>query len=399
MPAIGATYSLNANEIYSALFNMIISEQVFADNINGKNSKLVDAARAEVGLYGDSKNYWSTDVLKSHAWSNDSEASNLLSLDRGPAPKGQRIVINIFRQIRLTTDQYLSKRAWMSEGSFGQFISVMKGWITETKKVYDETLYNAFIGTYISGATINTVNIDLADTSGHPLYQLTGNQKAEMKAKLIAQGLADLFDSLGDVSRDYNSYSFLRSYSEDQIKVVWNKKYINQITKLALPTIFHKDGMMEKFSEYSLPSRYFGTVITSSNIGTYSASTPTTGKPINSGTGAYTPGSNNANGCVRSLVEKDYTVSGTAYHCFPGDELVAGATVVASGNFEPGEVYIEDANVICKVITKLPPYMSSFEVGTSFFNPRSLTETNYLTFGHNTLEALLDSAYITVKEV
>jgi hypothetical protein len=43
------------------------------------------------------------------------------------------------------------------------------------------------------------------------------------------------------------------------------------------------------------------------------------------------------------------------------------------------------------------PYMSGFEVGTSFFNPRSLTETNYLTFGHNTLEYLKDKPFITVE--
>ena len=55
MPVIGATYSLNANEIYASLFNMIISEQVFADNIKGKNSKLVNEAKAEIGLFGDSR--------------------------------------------------------------------------------------------------------------------------------------------------------------------------------------------------------------------------------------------------------------------------------------------------------------------------------------------------------
>ena len=396
MPAIGASYSLNANEIYASLFNMIISEQVFADNIKGKNSKLVDDARAEVGLYGDSKNYWSTDVLKSHAWGNDSEASNLLALDRGPAPKGQRIVIDIFRQIRLTTDQYLSKRAWMSEGSFGQFISVMKGWISETKKVYDETTYNAFVGTNVSTADVNTLSIDLTTA----LSGLSGVEKAKMQAMVISQNLADLFDDLGDVSRKYNAYKFLRSYSYDDIKVIWNKKYINQIRKVDLPTIFHKDGLVDKFDEYSLPSRYFGTVITSSNIATYSDSTPAPGKPIDSDNNQYTPGSNNANGTIRSLIEKDVTVGGTAYHVFAGDEIPATATIVAStGDFLPGEVYIEDSKVICKVITKLPPYMSAFQVGTSFFNPRSLTETNYLTFGHNTLEQILDSAYVTVKEV
>ena len=398
MPAIGATYSLNSNEIYASLFNMIIAEQVFADNISGKNSKLVSEAKAEVGLYGDSKNYWSTDVLKSHAWGNDSEAANLLALDRGPSPKGQRIVIDIFRQIRLTTDQYLSKRAWMSEGAFGQFISVMKGWIGETKKVYDETTYNAFVGTHISGADVSTINIDLRSaSSGQPLYGLTGDEKANMTAKLIAQGLADLFDDLGDVTRKYNVYKFLRSYSEDKIKVIWNKKFINQIQKVNLPTIFHKDGLMEKFTEYSLPSRYFGTVITSTNKSDYAAATPTTGKPIDSDDDTYVPGVGNANGTIRTLYEVDVTVGGNDYHLFAGDEIPSGATIKASGDFELGTVYIEDATVICKVVTKLPPYMSAFEVGTSFFNPRSLTETNYLTFGHNTLEAILDSAYVTVK--
>ena len=398
MPVIGATYSLNANEIYASLFNMIIAEQVFADNISGRNSKLVSEAKAEVGLYGDSKNYWSTDVLKSHAWGNDSEATNLLALDRGPAPKGQRIVIDVFRQIRLTTDQYLSKRGWMSSGSFGQFISVMKGWISETKKVYDETTYNAFIGTHISGADVNTITVDLRSaSSGQPLYGLNGNEKAEMTGKLIAQNLADLIDDLGDVSRKYNVYKFLRSYSEDQIKVIWNKKFINSIRKVDTPTIFHREGLVDKLDEYSLPSRYFGTVITSSNVSTYSAATPTTGKPIDSDDDTYTPGVGNANGTIRTLYEVDVTVGGTAYHLFAGDEIPSGATIKASGDFELGTVYIEDATVICKVITKLPPYMSAFEVGTSFFNPRSLTETNYLTFGHNTLEAILDSAYVTMK--
>ena len=399
MPIIGGSYSLNTNEIYNSLFNMILSERTFADNIKGKNSKLVDEARREVGMYGDSVNLWSSDVLKSYSWGADSEATNLLAIDRGPAPKGQRIVINVFRQILLTTSNYLDKRSWMSEGAFGQFISVMKGWISETKKVYDETTYNAFIGTAFSTADVNELDIDLGDTSGHPLYQLTGVEKAQMQAMIIAQKLADLFDDLGDVSRKFNAYKFLRSYSEDDIKVVWSKKYINAIRKIDLPTIFHKDGLMEKFTEYSLPSRYFGTILTASNISTYSASTPTTGKPINSGTGAYTPGTNNANGTVRTLSEVEVTVSGTAYHLFAGDEIPSGATVKAGGDFALGSVYIEDDKVICKVMTKLPPYMSSFEVGTNFFNSRALLDNNYLTFGHNTLEIILDSAFVTVKEV
>lgn len=55
---------LRSNEIFSALYNMIISQEVFADNI-GQHQTLVDKARADGGLYGSTKLYYSTDVLSS----------------------------------------------------------------------------------------------------------------------------------------------------------------------------------------------------------------------------------------------------------------------------------------------------------------------------------------------
>ena len=393
-----SAFTLNSNEIFSSIANMIISQEVFADNL-GKHQTLVDKARVDGGLYGDKKLYYATDVLKSHAWGNDSEASNLLSLDRPADPKVQDITLDVFRQIRLTVDNYLSKRAWADEGAFSSFNSVMLGWMRETKRVYDGTLYNCFIGATQTSTGKQIVSVDLGTGSGHPLYQLTGVEKEQMEAMLIAQALADLFVAMGDYSRDYNDNQFLRSYADEAIKVIWNAKFVNKIRKIDLPTIFHKDGLVDKFEEDVLPARYFGVVITSANISTYSASTPAAGKTIDSDDGAYTPGVNHANGLIRSMVEKDVTVSATAYHVFPGDEIPAGATIVAStGDFLPGEVYIEQDDIICKVLVKLPPYMSAFEVGTSFFNPRSLTENHYLTFGHNTLEYLANYPFITVKK-
>ena len=41
--------------------------------------------------------------------------------------------------------------------------------------------------------------------------------------------------------------------------------------------------------------------------------------------------------------------------------------------------------------------MSAFEVDTSFFNAKSLTDNRYLTFGHNTLEYLKDKPMLTVR--
>lgn len=391
-----AAFTLNPNEIFASIANMIISQEVFADNL-GKHQTLVEKARVDGGLYGDKKLYYATDVLKSHEWLKDSEASNLLSLDRPADPKVQDITLDVFRQIRLTVDNYLSKRAWSTEGAFSSFNSVMLGWMRETKRVYDGTLYNVYIGTTESSIGKQQVAVDLATGSGHPLYNLSGVEKEQMEAMLIAQAIADLMIEMGDYSRAFNDYQFLRSYAEDSIKVVWNSLFINKIRKIDLPTIFHKEGLMDKFEEEVLPGRYFGTVITSSNVASFSDSTPAAGKPIDSDNSSYVPGSNHANGCIRSCVEKDVTVSAVAYHVFPGDEIPAGATIKASGTFELGEVYIEQSDVICKVLVKLPPYMSAFEVGTSFFNPRSLTENHYLTFAHNKLEKLDNYPFITVK--
>ena len=65
MPAFSG--SLNANEIFSSIFNMIISQQINADNIKEGFSSLVNRARVDGGLYGDTKLYYDTDVLKSQA--------------------------------------------------------------------------------------------------------------------------------------------------------------------------------------------------------------------------------------------------------------------------------------------------------------------------------------------
>ena len=226
---------LRSNEIFSALYNMIISQEVFADNL-GKHQTLVDSARVDGGLFGDTKLYYATDVLKSAPWGNDAEASNLLQLYRPEAPECQAIVLDQFRQICLTVDNYLTKRAWMNEGAFSSFNSIMLGWMRETKRVYDGTLYNVFIGTAESSTGKQTQTVDVTTaTSG-----LSGVEKEQMEAMTIA---------MGDYSRDYNDYQNLRSYAEDAIKVIWNSKYVNKIRKIDLPTIFHKDGLMDKFEE------------------------------------------------------------------------------------------------------------------------------------------------------
>ena len=107
---VNFTGTLNSNEIFAAIYNMIISQQVFADNIVHKNT-LVDRFKTDGTLYGDTKLFYSTDVLKSAEWGKDLEAANLLTLYRPESPECQKVTIDQFRQICLTVDEYLTKRA------------------------------------------------------------------------------------------------------------------------------------------------------------------------------------------------------------------------------------------------------------------------------------------------
>lgn len=88
---------LNSNEIFAALYNMIISQQVFADNIADTGSELVNMAKVDGTLYGDQKLYYATDILGSSEWGNDAEAMNLLALHRPQTPECQAIVLDQFR--------------------------------------------------------------------------------------------------------------------------------------------------------------------------------------------------------------------------------------------------------------------------------------------------------------
>ena len=359
------TGQLNTNEIFGALYNMIISQEVFADNIKGTFSELVDRARVDGGLYGDTKLYYATDVLKSRAWGNDGEAKNLLNINRPKAPSTQAIVLDTFRQIDITVDYYLSKRAWQDEGAFSSFNSVILGWIRETKRVYDSTLYNAYIGNTYSNAVKGVLEVsDLAIIDSDE--ELNREGKARLEAQTIAQALADLFVELRDVNRDYNDYGYLRSYAEDDLIVVWNSAFVNKIAKIDLPTIFHKEGLVEKFEQYVLPAKYFGDIVATDHT---------------------------SNAGERATYEAEYEVSEEVYHVFAGQVIPTGASVDAGGS------YIVNPDIICKVIHRRSvPFMSAFEVGTSFFNPRSLTENHYLTWGHNTLEYLKDKPFITIKQ-
>lgn len=347
------TGSLKPNKIQSALFNMIISQDVIGGSIKA-NYNLVDKARVDGSMYGDTKLYIDTPTLVSVPWVQDSEeALNLLKTFRPAAPKTQAITLDVFRQVAVTKDEYLSKQAFGTEGAFTQYQSILDSRLNKTKEVYDNTTYNAFFGTV---AGVKEEEVEISSITA------TGVEKTRLSAEMIAQKVADLIADMKDYGYEYTKNGFLRAFGDEDIHVVWNTAYINEIRKVSLPNIYHKDGLIDKFGEDQLPSRFFGSVVTgkvevASNKGTY-----------------------------RSLIEQ--VIGGK--HYFAGEKIDANVEIPA------GTSYLENPNIICKVYTKLPPYMSAFNVGTSFFNASNLSTNMYQTWGHNTLEALDSEAIVTV---
>lgn len=353
--------TLNTNEIYAAMHNQIISVVGFGDNIKGTFGELASKARVDGSMLGDTKVYRAADVLASNAWGNDAEAENLLKTYRNKNIQEQEITLDTFRQIALTTDDYMSKRAWSVEGAFSSFNGILKSLIGETKKIYDATTYNCYIGTAETAIGKQTVTIDVTTAVG----SATGEEAARLKAGAIGEGIAKLITDLKDATRDYNDYGYMRSYDVDNdLMFIFNADLLAEIQKRDLPTVFHKD-FIDKLGQYALPAKYFGTVNAEQKTG---------------------------DGTVRAIEEMTLTKGSETKHVFGGELIPTGFTVEAYKSYTP------NAKILCKVVhNNSAPFMSGFECSSSFYNPKALLETNYLTWGHNTLQYLKNYPFITVK--
>lgn len=213
---------LNQNAIQSALFNMIISQDIIGGSIKA-NYNLVSEAKEEAGLFGDTKLYTDVPVLTPVDWVQDSEdAINVLALNRPGAPKTQKLTINVFKQVRLTKDAYLSKQAFGTEGAFVSYQSVLESRLNKSKETYLNKTYNTFIGTVKGTNAAGTeVKLDINTKAGD-------NSAGEN----IAYAMANLVDEMKDYSTAFTKNGFERAFGDEDIKIIWNNKYVNAVKKI-----------------------------------------------------------------------------------------------------------------------------------------------------------------------
>lgn len=362
---------LNTNEVYSDLFNTILRHIVFSNNIDDTKASLLDRARVDGGLYGDQALYTSFDIMGTREWLGDAEAANLLNVNRNNSEITQALELDNFRQIDLTLDDYLSKRAWADSTAFGQFNSALLQSMRDSKRIFESTTYNVFIGTHTSTkdapsfATQNpTITLQKEAADETPEQTEARNR---IDAQTIAQFMSDLMVKLEYPTRDYNDYGYIRSLNSNDLIAVWNSDWVNKITRLDTPTIFNKDSALaDKFGEYTLPGFLFGDPIAA---------------------GGSTPSSNDS---VRTLVE--VKIGDKVY--FPGDLLPGSYT------YEAGTAYKVDPTVCFVLMHKESvPYLEGFNASTEFNNARALNQNHYLTWGYGTLNHLYQYPFIRVKAV
>lgn len=365
---------LNPADIQKSLYNMIISVQTYIDNISKTNSELVNMAKTEGSMYGDTLVRTATDIIPIYDWLNDAEAQNLLKLHRPQNPQQEKFTVDVFKIIPLTTDRYLSKRAWGDERAFAQFNATVIAWMKDTSDIYQASIFNTFIGTEETDIGKQQVEIAIpAEPASGDNVEIEAYNR--LYAETIATEMANLLISVSDYSRDYNDFENLRSFNPDDLIFVWNSEMVNRVKKSMIPSIFHKDGLVDKFAEHVLPARFFGTV---------------------NAEGGTTTGTNLT---VRSLICKDYNTVEPSDEAYNKKLLIqAGDLLPANTAYGPGETYTEDGTIAFKVYHKdSVPFLSAFRVSDEFYNPRSLTDTKYLIFGHNHLEHSSNYPFITAR--
>lgn len=366
------TGSLNSNEIYSALYNLRILFQKLAPQ-TVKRDEIVSLVEKAVGMYGDTGVLQGMDIQGTYNFGMDAEAANLLAINRNKTQKIEKFTIDKWRQTDVTNDTYISKRMALDEGAFAAFNGYLVGTLAKAMDAFESGTVKTSLGTFSAAPASMNISITLPAVDGTEATE-------RIRASKIKKAILDLKAKLQDNSRDFNGYGFYASYDWNDFTAVWSSEYSNEINALALYSTFNPEYIKEATDGRIWTPKWFGNVNTSAGT---TASTNTT---------------------VYSLIEVNSDestnfpltstqIAGGVYRIFPGD-LLPG-----SFNYGANESYTVDTKVICKVFApEYIYYMTGYEQGEAFYNPRSATTNHYLRKGFSDVYVSKFRPFITIKE-
>ena len=374
--------TLNANELNTSLFNQIISQELFARIDQG--GSLVDKARVDGSLLGDTKTYFAADAIHTRPFVQDSEDElNLLAVKRNKSVRTQAIKLDVFRIAETTTDDLMTKRAWSTEGAFADYNSLLNQMVPISKYLHECTTYDTFIGTLCKGTKGKQNPSGLVLTEGKVGRQI---------ANYVAKVMKDMIHPC----RSYNEYEHITKFSMKDIKIVWNTRWVDLIEKIDLPVTFNPD-FMDKFGEDQVHESYWGNKVALADV---SSETPDTTHPVKKTGAVYTfePVSGNTV-ILRPTEEVRIPCSdGETYaEFFAGEEIANpdGKTLVLTDFGD--KLYVQDDDYICKLFIKYPPLLGACNLSSEFYNPKNHSTNRYLVFGRNSLAAYEAFPCVTIK--
>ena len=375
MAAIAAqafTGQLNSNEIYNALFNVRILFQKLAPQ-TVKRDEIVGLIEKSVGMYGDTGIVQGMDIQGTYDFGLDAEAANLLAINRNQTQKVEKFTIDQWRQTDVTNDAYISKRAFLDEGTFALFNGYIVGTLAKAMDAFESGMVKASLGTFSALPASMNVSITLPAVDGTEATE-------RVRAAMIKKAILDLKIKMSDNSRDYNGYGFYASYDFNDFTAAWNSEYINEINALALATTFNPEFIKEATDGRVWSPKWFGNVLTSAGTTTASNTDIYSLVEVNSDESTNFP-----------LTATQ--ISGGVYRIFPGDLLPD------SFNYGANEAYQVDPKVICKIFApEYVYYMTGYQQGESFYNPRSATTNHYLRKGFSPVMISKFRPFITISE-
>lgn len=305
----------------------------------------------------------------------DSEASSLLAINRNKTQKVEKYTIDQWRQTDVTNDAYISKRAFLDEGTFAMFNGYIVGTLAKAMDAYESGAVKTSIGTYTSPVAACTIEVSMPAADGTEATE-------RLRAAAIKKAILDLKIDMEDNQRKYNGYGFYASYDFNDFTATWNSKYTNEINALALYSTFNPEYIKEATDGRIWSPKWFGNVYTSGN---------TTNGTLN--TNSYSLIEQNSDGTTNWPLTAEQELAGT-YRIFPGDLLPEAFT------YKANEAYRKDDTVICKIFApEYVIYMTGYEQGDSFYNPRSATTNHYLRKGFSKVGVSKFRPFITLKEV
>lgn len=312
------TGQLMANIMYNTTYNAYELVETLADQLLGLSDSPADQFKRDAGDYNTDHVFTDFDLIPSYVF--DPEDTNVLKPGYKVSPKQEFIRMGESRQISLyTPTEFLTKTAWMSEGSWSQFNSVVQKSLENSKKAYEFLMGSVAIGTMESTEGKQQIEITVPKINDSDTY-VEREAKARVKGQTIAKTLEITKADLHDLVRGYNDYGFAKSFRFEDMVPVYNVEAIADITKMDLPGLFH-DNIMD-LSGRTMTQRFFGK--------------PVSGKSVK------------ADGTQLAGEETDVTVSGAVTHVRQGDVLPVGAELTDAGGNVLIPAYTADKTILGK---------------------------------------------------